>query len=245
MSPISTCRTRVAVRCMCVAARYQQYRIKSLGQFWELDLPCQKFSKFSSLQGSIDTHNALSLRVIFRKRTLWLVVLSQKETYNLRHPVGLGHSVSTYTRLNHSANPQTSARNSQKSACRWIFRKGALWSVAHSQKETCNLRHPMSLRHSVSKVSLLLDFLCKISHAHHTHTHAYTHMHICTHIHARTQLTIKLPFENTCELSHTHTHKCTYIHTYIHIRTHTHYPIQSWHLKIFRRCIHAQTHAYT
>jgi len=231
---------------MCVAARYQQYRIKSLCPFWELDLPCQKFSKISSLQGSIDTHDALSLQVIFRKRALWLEVLSQKETYNLRHPMGLRHSVSDYTTLNHSANPQTSACNSQKSACRWIFRKGALWLVAHSQKETCNLRHPMSLRHSVSNVSLLLDFLCKISHAHHTHTHTYTHMHIHTHIHARTLLTIELRFESTRKLSptHTHTHIHTHAHSYTHTYTYTHTHTTHYRADIWKYFEDAYTHTH-
>jgi len=45
------------------------------------------------LQGGVESQDAWSLLVIFRKRALWFVALLPKMTCNLRHPMGLRHPV--------------------------------------------------------------------------------------------------------------------------------------------------------
>ena len=45
------------------------------------------------IQGGEDVYGARSLEFIFHKRALYLVVLLQKETCNLRHPTYVRHPV--------------------------------------------------------------------------------------------------------------------------------------------------------
>jgi len=54
---------------------------------------CQIWGSFNPPQSGKDPWNALSLKVVCRKRALYLVTFLRKMTCNLRHPVGLRHSV--------------------------------------------------------------------------------------------------------------------------------------------------------
>ena len=46
-----------------------------------------------TVQGGVESHDALSLQVTFRERALYIVALLRKMTCNLRHPMPLRHPV--------------------------------------------------------------------------------------------------------------------------------------------------------
>jgi len=46
-----------------------------------------------TVQGGVESYDALSLQVIFRERALYIVALLRKMTCNLRHPMPLRHPV--------------------------------------------------------------------------------------------------------------------------------------------------------
>ena len=87
-------------------------------------------------------------------------------------------------------------------------------------KMTCNLRHPMRLRHPVQ---LYIDTYINA----YTPTHTWTHLH--THINTNKlgtprQIVCSVIKAYTCK----HICKCMYTHTHTHIYTSTHQHAQFW-----------------
>ena len=64
--------------------------------------------------------------------------------------------------------------------CTRHFCKRAIYLAALLRKKTCNLRHPMHLRHPVHSLCFSLAHSSALSFSH-THTHTHTHAHANTH----------------------------------------------------------------
>jgi len=112
---------------------------------------------------------------------------------------------------------------------------------------TCNLRHPMSLRHPVvwfvnltnaHKSCEFVSNTARNSSGAITHTQTHTHSHTHTHTHTHTHI-------NTQTHTHTHTHAQTCSHTYTHTPTHTHTQIHVHAHTNTRACAHTHTRART
>jgi len=106
----------------------------------------------------------LKLQVIFRKRATNYGALCGKRPVKIRHPMGLRHPVcdtlhfvALYTHehdkqmwdVAHNCSLQGGEDHQDALSSQVIFRKWARYLAAHLQKMTCDLRHPMSLRHPV------------------------------------------------------------------------------------------------
>jgi len=80
------------------------------------------------------------------------------------------------------------------------------------RKETCNLRHPMHLRHSAAKCDSVVDAtsLRELNTHTHTHKHVRIHTHIYTHTHTQTEACMHVnTYEYVCKFLETQ-ERCVY-----------------------------------
>jgi len=115
---------------------------------------------------------------VYCKRAVKLVALLRKMTCNLRHPMGLCHSVyPPRIRLIHMSYIHIYVRYLKHiHMCSSVYCKRAVKLVALLRKMTCNLRHPVGLCHSVYPPRIRLIHMSYI----HIYVRYLKHIHMCS-----------------------------------------------------------------